>query len=213
MHYIPTLGTVAYDVLRALSERSFETVIGGINPRENGEETEVFKEYRNLKSFFYDLREKISDEFPLLYPDQLDIVDTGEQEIIRVANLATICSSIFGANELGWPDLDSNFLLAFVPKSKPMTSEVADLYIGLKTQMYLDLLENEEDSSREPLLKRLFVDGVESSLKQRHPDVPLVGAEKDFLASCNARKALLLEESFDPAKIGMIPDVPSWCVC
>ncbi|KAK8036925.1 MYB DNA binding protein (Tbf1) [Apiospora marii] len=206
MHYIPTLGTVAYDVLRALSERSFETVIGGINPRENGEETEVFKEYRNLKSFFYDLREKISDEFPLLYPDQLDIVDTGEQEIIRVANLATICSSIFGANELGWPDLDSNFLLAFVPKSKPMTSEVADLYIGLKTQMYLDLLENEEDSSREPLLKRLFVDGVESSLKQRHPDVPLVGAEKDFLASCNARKALLLEESFDPAKIVELKD-------
>ncbi|KAK8078481.1 Telomere repeat-binding factor- dimerization domain protein [Apiospora saccharicola] len=206
MHYIPTLGTVAYDVLRALSERSFETVIGGINPKENGEETEVFKEYRNLKSFFYDLREKISDEFPLLYPDQLDIVDTGEQEIIRVANLATICSSIFGANELGWPDLDSNFLLAFVPKSKPMTSEVADLYIGLKTQMYLDLLENEEDSNREPLLKRLFVDGVESSLKQRHPDVPLVGAEKDFLANCNARKALLLEESFDPAKIVELKD-------
>ncbi|KAK8129369.1 hypothetical protein PG999_001749 [Apiospora kogelbergensis] len=206
MHYIPTLGTVAYDVLRALSERSFETVIGGINPKENGEETEVFKEYRSLKSFFYDLREKISDEFPLLYPDQLEIVDTGEQEIIRVANLATICSSIFGANELGWPDLDSNFLLAFVPKSKPMTSEVAELYIGLKTQMYLDLLENEQDSNRESLLKRLFVDGVETSLKQRHPDVPLVGAEKDFLANCNARKALLLEESSDPAKIVELKD-------
>ncbi|KAK7949065.1 uncharacterized protein PG986_009951 [Apiospora aurea] len=206
MHYIPTLGTVAYDVLRALSERSFETVIAGINPRENGEETEVFKEYRNLKSFFINLREKLNDEFPLLYPDQLDIVDTGEQEIIRVANLATICSSIFGANELGWPDLDSNFLLAFVPKSKPMTSEVADLYIGLKTQMYLDLLENEKDSNRESLLKRLFVDGVESSLKQRHPDVPLVGAEKDFLANCNARKALLLEESFDPARIVDLKD-------
>ncbi|KAK8863351.1 telomere repeat binding factor-domain-containing protein [Apiospora arundinis] len=206
MHYIPTLGTVAYDVLRALSERSFETVIGGINPKENGEETEVFKEYRNLKSFFYDLREKVSDEFPLLYPDQLDIVDTGEQEILRVANLATICSSIFGANELGWPDLDSNFLLAFVPKSKPMTSEVADLYIGLKTQMYLDLLENEQDANRETLLKRLFVDGVETSLKQRHPDVPLVGAEKDFLANCNARKTLLLEESSDPAKIVELKD-------
>ncbi|KAK6844227.1 hypothetical protein PG995_014337 [Apiospora arundinis] len=206
MHYIPTLGTVAYDVLRALSERSFETVIGGINPKENGEETEVFKEYRSLKSFFYDLREKISDEFPLLYPDQLDIVDTGEQEILRVANLATICSSIFGANELGWPDLDSNFLLAFVPKSKPMTSEVADLYIGLKTQMYLDLLENEQDANRETLLKRLFVDGVETSLKQRHPDVPLVGAEKDFLANCNARKTLLLEESSDPAKIVELKD-------
>ncbi|KAI0130370.1 telomere repeat binding factor-domain-containing protein [Xylariales sp. AK1849] len=196
-HALPTLGKVAVDIIRTLSENSLEDTIATLND----EESEIAKEYGTLSTFFDTLRKSFSDNFPLLYADQLDITSTEDQEVIRIANLATTCASMFGANELGWPDLNTDFLLIFVPNGQQMPADVAELYIGLKTQMFLTLLESEQKLTREQLLEELFVFGQEEALNNHHPGLPLATSETEFLANAEARKAMLLNESGDPNNI------------
>lgn len=193
---LPTLGRVAVDILRALSEQSLEDTIATLNTES---ESPIWKEYLELKAFFDTLRKMFSDDFPLLFPDQLEGINTPEEhEMIRVANLATMCASMFGLNELGWPDLNNNFLQNFLAKSCPMTAAVSDLYLVFKTQMFFGLAESNPEASREELLEELFVTGVKDTLQQRHPDLPLTAVETQFLAKSEQRKTMLLEGSHSP---------------
>ncbi|KAF7530485.1 hypothetical protein G7054_g9548 [Neopestalotiopsis clavispora] len=197
-YILPTLGKVAVDILIALSEQPLEDTITALNDPDN---STVGKEYVLLRSFFDSLRKQLSEDFPLLYPDQLDISSPEDREIIRIANLATSCASMFGANELGWPDLNTSFLSTFVAGGQQMATEEADLYLGLKTQMFLTLLESEQSKPRNQILEELFVTGQEDSLKKHHPDLPLAQSETKFLTDAEVRKAMLLNESHDQSSI------------
>jgi hypothetical protein len=79
-----------------------------------------------------------------------------------------------------------------------MPSDVADLLIGLKTQIFLSSLESDPSTTRELVLEELFVTGQEESLQLHHPDLPLSDAEAVFLANAKARKDMLFNESGDP---------------
>jgi hypothetical protein len=205
-HALPTLGKVAVDVIRTLCENSLEDTVATINDADS----DVAKEYAALKSFFYMIRKSFSDSFPLLYATQLDITSPTDREILRIANLATTCASMFGANELGWPDLSIDFLSIFVPEGQHMPSDVAELYIGLKTQMFLTSLESEESTTRDQLLQDLFVTGQEEALISHHPDLQMSDSEKSFLADAEARKAMLFNESGDPDNICKNPITCPW---
>lgn len=196
-HILPTLGKVAVDILVSLSDQLLEETITAINDPDNG----IGQEYGLLRSFFDTMRKQFSEDFPLLYPDQLAITSPEDREIIRIANLATSCASMFGANELGWPDLNASFLSTFVADGIEMASEEANLYLGLKTQMFLTLLESEQPKSKSQILEELFISGQEDALKRHHPGLPLASSETTFLADAEARKAMLLKESLDAASI------------
>lgn len=196
-HILPTLGKVAVDILVSLSDQLLEETITALNDPESP----IGKEYGLLRSFFDTLRKQFSEDFPLLYPDQLDITSSEDREIIRIANLATSCASMFGANELGWPDLNASFLSTFVADGQQMADEEAKLYLGLKTQMFLTLLESEQPKSNAQILDELFLTGQKDALRKHHPDLPLAPSETAFLADAEARKAMLLEESLDSASI------------
>ncbi|KAI1855782.1 hypothetical protein JX265_012227 [Neoarthrinium moseri] len=196
-HLLPTLGRVAVDILKTLSENSLEDTIGTLGEPES----QVAKEYVSLRGFFDVVKKQFSADFLLLSADQLDITSPEDRDILRIANLATTCVSMFGANELTFPDLERIFVSTFIPYGQQMSAQVAELYLGLKTQMFLTLLEEEQTKPRDQVLEELFVTNQKSALENHHPDLPLSQAEIDFLANAEERKTMLFNESGDAASI------------
>lgn len=199
-HALPALRTAAVDVLKALSDNPFEDTWATLNDQPG---SEIAQEYARLKSYFDMLRNYFSTSFPLLYADNLDVSRTEEREVIRIANLATACASMFGTNEITLEDLNQDFLNIFVPNDQVLSSEVAELYVGLKTQMFLILLESEPQANREQALETLFATGLEDALKKRHPNSAMSVNETVLIETAKARKAMLLNESSEPENIRM----------
>jgi protein TBF1 len=155
-----------------------------------------------LKTAFDIQRKQLSDINPLLYPEHLNVTN-GTREVIRVVNLATACASVFGTNELGLEELNEHFLRIFVPENQEIPRDVAELYMGLKTQMFLAILESEQGKAKDQLLDDLFVTRLERALQEHHPNLPLTAAEHEFIANARARKAMLQNESTDNDSIRM----------
>lgn len=118
-------------------------------------------------------------------------------------NLATTCASVFGTNELGLEEVNDHFLRIFVPENHEIPRDAAELYMGLKTQIFLAVLESEQEKARDQFLDDLFVTRLESSLQEHHPSLPLTATEYEFIANAKARKAMLLNESTDMDSIRM----------
>lgn len=192
-HVLPSLGKAAVDIIKVLSEQSLEDTITTINEPES----EVSREYAQLKSFFDLIRKTFSDDSPLLDPDQLGITRATDREVIRISNLATTCASMFGTNELGWEEMNNNFLAIFVPRGQTMSKEVAELFLGHKSQWYFAVLESDPEVDREQFLESVFGAGVENLLKSHHPDVAVTDAETAFITECLTRKLTLRIESGD----------------
>ncbi|KAI5864450.1 telomere repeat binding factor-domain-containing protein [Durotheca rogersii] len=192
-HIIPALGSLAVDIIAAWSEQSLEDTIATLC----GEgDSDIAKEYAALKAAFDSQRRLLSDAHPLLYPEQLNLANQSRQ-IIRVVNLATVCASVFGTNELGLEEINDHFLRIFVPENQEVPRDVAELYLGLKTQIFIAVLECEQGKAREQSLDDLFLTSLESSLQGHHPRLPLTAAEREFVASAEARRAMLSNESAD----------------
>ncbi|KAI1372246.1 telomere repeat binding factor-domain-containing protein [Hypoxylon crocopeplum] len=196
-HIIPTLGSLAVDVIIAWSEQSLEDTIATLS---GDLDSDIAKEYAALKSAFDTQRKLLSDAHPLLYPEQFNIASQ-TREVIRIVNLATACASVFGTNELGLEEINDHFLRIFVPENQGVPRDAAELYLGLKTQIFLAVLENDQGRARDQLLDDLFVTRLETTLQEHHPGLPLVATEHEFVASAGARRAMLLNESADPDSI------------
>ncbi|ORY60076.1 telomere repeat binding factor-domain-containing protein [Pseudomassariella vexata] len=191
---LPALGKAAVEIIKALCEQPIEDTISNLNE----EETAVTQEYKGLKSWFDMLRNHFSSAFPLLNADHLGITGSEDREIIRMANLATACASMFGAHELGWPELDSYFLSVFVAKDQPMPSDVADLWTQLKTQIFVTSLETDPETSIDQLLDDIFPAGLEDQLKSHHPNLSPTAAEIQFLDVARSQKIILLNGARQP---------------
>ncbi|KAI2632484.1 telomere repeat binding factor-domain-containing protein [Hypomontagnella submonticulosa] len=192
-HIIPALGSLAIDIITAWSEQSLEDTIATLSGESD---SDIAKEYTLLKTAFDIQRKQLSDVHPLLYPEHLNVTN-GTREVIRVVNLATACASVFGTNELGLEELNDHFLRIFVPENQEVPRDAAELYMGLKTQIFLAVLENEEGKAKDQLLDDLFVTRLERALQEHHPNLPLTAAEQEFVANAKARKAMLQNESTD----------------
>ncbi|KAI0098595.1 telomere repeat binding factor-domain-containing protein [Hypoxylon sp. NC0597] len=190
-HIIPALGNLAIDIITAWSEQSLEDTVATLS---GDSDSDIAREYAVLKAAFDAQRKLLSDRDPLLSPDQLNVTNQ-TREVIRVVNLATACASVFGTNELGLEDINDNFLRIFVPEGQEVPRDAAELYLGLKTQIFLAVLENEQAKAREQFLEDLFVTRLESALQQHHPSLPLTAVEHEFIESARARKEMLWNES------------------
>ena len=167
----------------------------------NDPDSEVAKEYAVLKSTFDAQRRLLSEDGPLLDTHKFYLTQPG-REVIRIINLATLCASIFGTNEIGWEELNEQFLAVFVAKNQPLSQDTAELFLSLKTQIYLASLECEPSKPKGKVLDGLFANGLHEKLQAHHPDMPLDGTEIQFIASASARRAMLLNESTDSDNIG-----------
>ncbi|KAI1411248.1 telomere repeat binding factor-domain-containing protein [Hypoxylon sp. FL1857] len=192
-HIIPALGNLAIDIITAWSEQSLEDTVATLT---GDSDSDIAREYAVLKTAFDSQRKLLSDTHPLLYPEQLNVTNQ-TREVIRVINLATACASVFGTNELGLEEINDHFLRIFVPENQEVPRDTAELYLGLKTQIFLAVLETEQGKAREQLLEDLFVTRLENALQEHHPNLPLTIVEHEFVESARARKAMLWNESGD----------------
>ncbi|KAI1389012.1 telomere repeat binding factor-domain-containing protein [Hypoxylon trugodes] len=193
-HIIPALGNLAVDIITAWSEQSLEDTVATLS---GDSDSDIAKEYTVLKTAFDSQRKLLSDS-NILYPEQLNVINQ-TREVIRIVNLATACASVFGTNELGLEEINDHFLRIFVPENQEVPRDAAELYLGLKTQIFLALLESEQGKAKDQLLEEIFTGtaGLENTIQEHHPAFPLTTAEHEFIASVGARRTMLLHESAD----------------
>ncbi|KAI1186740.1 hypothetical protein F5B17DRAFT_431296 [Nemania serpens] len=189
-HIIPALGALAVDILIALSEQTLEDTVATLT---SDVDSDITKEYAVLRGAFDLQRRQLlnSREAPcFLDAGKLGIRDQ-TREVIRIANLASTCASIFGTNEITLEEVNNHFLRIFVPEGRPLSHDAAELYLGLKTQLFLAVLEGDLEKPKDQLLEELFVTDLEHSLQAHHPYLPLTISELDFIANSKSRKVML----------------------
>ncbi|KAI0542093.1 telomere repeat binding factor-domain-containing protein [Xylaria digitata] len=190
-HIIPALGALAVDILIALSEQTLEDTVATLT---SDPESDITKEYGVLRGAFDLQRRQLllpqDVTAPFLDAGKLGIKDQ-TREVIRIANLASTCASIFGTNEITLEEVNNHFLRIFVPEGRGLSHDAAELYLGLKTQLFLAILEGDLEKTKDQMLEELFVTDVERSLRAHHPNTPLTTSELDFIANLKARKVML----------------------
>lgn len=83
-----------------------------------------------------------------------------------------------------------------------MTKEAGDLYVSLKTQMFLaDVSQDFQDRPREDILEDLFPYGLDRLLKSRHPGMDLSESEDEFVEALRERRNYLMSEAIDVTSI------------
>lgn len=117
---------------------------------------------------------------------------------IRTTNLATFVSSVFCGHDVGFIELNDHFIKTFTPDGAPLEKEPGELYLNLKTQMYLSAVSQEEqERTREDILEDFFPNGIEELLEDRHLDTPLTDTEIEFVKSFNSRRDFLANAPID----------------
>ncbi|KAJ8125246.1 hypothetical protein O1611_g8393 [Lasiodiplodia mahajangana] len=189
-HIIPALGALAVDILIALSEQTLEDTVATLG---SDPDSDITREYCVLRRTFEVQRRQLfhpQDAPRFLDAEKLGIKDQ-TREVIRITNLASTCASIFGTNEITLEEVNNHFLHIFIPEGRGLSHDAAELYLGLKTQIFLAALEGDLEKTKDQLLEELFVTDVEHSLKSHHPYFPLTTSELDFVANAKARRAML----------------------
>jgi hypothetical protein len=136
-----------------------------------------------------------------------------KRAIIRTTNMATFASSVFGANGVGFWELNDNFIDTFTPEDEPLQREPGRLYLDLKTQIYASAISQPigestrrgvqefaspfGSSTKEELLEYLFPHDVDEFLLSRHPERPLTPSEEEFILLFNMRRDYLMDASSD----------------
>ncbi|TPX11866.1 uncharacterized protein E0L32_007364 [Thyridium curvatum] len=171
---LPLLASLrqAVQILLALSERSREETVKSISNKT----TDVGKAYGTLKAAFDQARRMFSESSPILFPEELEIKELGDQETIQMANMATICASLFEAGDVSLSDIHEHFLAAFVTESVLLTDELLDLFIDFKIRVAVeDIKTLPEGQSIDPVLEKIFPSDLEEQIKQAHPDASFAG--------------------------------------
>ena len=78
-----------------------------------------------------------------------------DASIVRKVNLATLLGSLFGNHEVGWAELDENFITLFKSEPTSPTRRGSELWIDLKVQAYIAAVVH-GDYNAEDVLRNLF---------------------------------------------------------
>jgi hypothetical protein len=139
---------------------------------------------------------------PFLSADELSIDEPNHRATIHTANLAIFAASVFGGQEVGFYELNDNFLETFAPDGAPLEEKPGQLYINLKTQMFLSaVLQEEQEKTKEDLLDDFFPASLDDLLSRRHLGIPLSQNELEFIRAVKARRELLMNETSDVESI------------
>ena len=157
-------------------------------------ESELGQAYATLKSLFDQTKQIYSQKDAFLSADELNIHEPKHRATIQITNLATFIAAVF-IGSLGFYELNDHFLEAFTPINEPISKEVGDLFISLKTQMFLSAVTQEEpERTKEDNLDDLFPFGFEHVLIARHPKSELAQSEDEFLQALYERRDYLMNE-------------------
>ncbi|KXJ96372.1 telomere repeat binding factor-domain-containing protein [Microdochium bolleyi] len=196
-HVLPALGSLAVDVLVAWSEQSLEDTIRTLC---HNRDSDVAREYVCLKTAFDAQRRCLSEDSLLLDPYSLGVYD-GDREIVRVANLAASCASLFSTLDIGLEEVNDQFLTIFIPQGHDLSQDAADIFLALKTQIFLAMLDGQQERTRDEILDEVFPTTMRAVLESHHIGWPLNSIETQFLIDAEARKAMLRNESNDADSI------------
>ncbi|KAF4633020.1 hypothetical protein G7Y89_g5099 [Cudoniella acicularis] len=174
-------------------------------------ECELGQAYTTLKSLFDQTKKIYSQQGPFLSADELNIKEPEHRSTIRTTNLATFVSSVFGGQDVGFYELNDHFIVIFTPEGEPLGREAGQLYLNLKTQMYLSASSQEEqDRTKEDILEDLFPLSIDQIVSARHPGQPLAQSELDFIKDCNSRREYLMAEPSDAESILRLSEMFAW---
>jgi hypothetical protein len=149
-----------------------------------------------LKSLFDQTKKIYSQKAQFLSADELNIQESEHRATIRITNLATFVSAVFGGGDVGFYELNDHFIDTFTPDGTPMLKEAGDLFLSLKTQMFLSAVTQEEqERTKEDILEDFFPVGLDELLLGRHLDTPLAESELEFLEASQARREYLMSET------------------
>lgn len=141
---------------------------------------------------------------------ELELTEPSQVDIIRKANLASFVSSIFGTQEIGFSELNDNFLDVFVPEGGRLLKVQGALFLELKTQAFIASMNNEE-RSRTEILFELFPDDLEQRLLDRRPGTRQPApSETDFVKRAGSRRDILLNDINNEEAMRALPDKYHW---
>ena len=188
----------AIQVLTTLARGRYEATIKIIQEPES----EAGQAYAALKLLFDQAKKIYSPYVPFLSADELRIDEPNHRATIHTANLATFATSVFGGQDVGFYELNDNFLETFAPDGAPVEEKPGQLYINLKTQMFLSaVLQEEQEKTKEDLLDDFFPTNLEDLLYTRHLGIPLSQNELEFISAVKARREVLMNETSDVESI------------
>ncbi len=110
---------------------------------------------------------------------------------------------MFSGTGAGFYDLHDNFLDVFAPDGQYLQMEPADLFINLKTQLFVAAVtSNEPDVSPVDTIDSLFPRDLEADLVARHIGVPLSPNEHAYIHNANQRREYLSSMCHDMDNVG-----------
>jgi hypothetical protein len=166
-----------------------------------------------IRSLFDASKKIYSSDEKFLSADDLHMEDRIQRATIRITNLATFASSVFGGGGVSFYELNDNFIDTFTPEAEHLQKEPGRLLLDLKTQIYTSAISQpvkegtREDlqqfispfgtSTKEELLGYLFPHDMNDLLLSRHPKIPLSSNELEFIGTFNMRRNYLLNTPSD----------------
>lgn len=168
----------------------------GPNSAQNGvvTESDLRGVYKALRAAFRNTRHLFS-ESAILNNEELDIKEVGDQETIFMANMASVASSIFEADDLTLVEAHDHFLSSFLPEADALNQELATLFLNLKyCTLGVELAKlSPDDRECRIYLERLFPLNLEEQLQSMHADTPLTDYEQRFIWDMKAAREQLFE--------------------
>jgi hypothetical protein len=183
--------------LEILSEGPYDNAVSIVMNKD----TPRGQAYQTLKGLFDTTKQIYNDNSAFLDADELNIRDYNQRTIIRIANLATFVSCVFGGQDVGFYDLNKHFINVWTPEGSPFSKASGQLLLNLKTQIFVAAISQEEqDKTNEETIADIFMPGLAEFLASRH-DFPLTTDELEFIRDIDHRKEYLLQQGNDPVRI------------
>ncbi|KAH8803279.1 telomere repeat binding factor-domain-containing protein [Xylogone sp. PMI_703] len=204
---LPILESLSTQILSTLAQGPYEDTIRVVTEPSS----ELGQAYATLRSLFEQTKKIYSQKNSFLSADELNIRETEHRATIRTTNLATFMSGIFGGQDVGFYELNDQFIDSFTPEGAAFEKEPGQLYLNFKTQMYLSAVSQEEqEKSKEEVLDELFPTNMDQILLARHPEVQLSQSELDFIQNAKSRRDYLMTEGGDIDAIQALSERFSW---
>ncbi|PWY65273.1 hypothetical protein BO94DRAFT_540895 [Aspergillus sclerotioniger CBS 115572] len=203
---LPILDNLSTQILSLLAKSSYQEITSFVSEPE----TESGQAYATMRSLFDHTKKVYSSKKSFLSPTELELTESSQIDIIRKANLASFVSSIFGTQEIGFSELNDNFLDVFVPEGGRLLKVQGALFLELKTQAFIASMNNSE-RTRTELLYDLFPDELEQHLLDRRPGTrQLAPSEADFVKRAGSRRDILLSDVNNEDAMKALPDKYHW---
>lgn len=163
-----------------------------------------------MRSLFDHTKKVYTTKTSFLSASELELTEQHQVDIIRKANLASFVSSIFGTQEIGFFELNKNFIDVFVPEGGRLLKVQGALFLELKTQAFISALGSAE-RTRSELLFEMFPESLEQEILDRRPGTrQLAPSETDFVNRARSRRDILLSDINNQEALRALPDKYHW---